>query len=151
VNTSKRFILLALIIGVVMTTAVSIRTRAAADPPMRTIMQTKLVNTQALLKGIVTADYKEIDRASNTLDRISEAEILSWQNPPKPEYVKQAMLFMGSVADLRKASERRDIRGAGEAYSDLVATCVHCHFYVRDTRAASLSIPGVRAYPNTTR
>src|SRR5437763_653364 len=96
-------------VAVVMMIAVATRARAA-DPPMRTIMQTKLVNTQALLKAIVTADYKEIDRASNALNRISEAEIVSWQNPPKPEYVKQAMLFMTSVDDLRQAADRRDIR-----------------------------------------
>jgi hypothetical protein len=43
----------------------------AADPPMRAIMQTKLLNTQALLKAIVTANYADIDRAANALDRIS--------------------------------------------------------------------------------
>ena len=43
----------------------------------------KLSNTQALLKAIVTTDYKEIDRAAAALNRISEMEIVSWQNPPK--------------------------------------------------------------------
>ena len=42
-------------------------------------------NTQALLKAIVTTDYKEIDRAAAERNRISEMEIVSWQNPPKPE------------------------------------------------------------------
>ena len=145
--TSTRFVALVATAFVILF-ALAARPRAA-DPPMSVIMQTKLVNTQALLKGIVRADYKEIDRASNALDRISEAEIVSWQNPPKPEYVKQAMLFMGSVDDLRQASQKHDLRAIGEAYSDLVATCVHCHFYVRDSRNASLAIPGVMAYPGT--
>ena len=145
--TSRRFIIL---VATGLALIVSLAARAhAADPPMSVIMQTKLVNAQALLKGIVRADYKEIDRAANALDRISEAEIVSWQNPPKPEYVKQAMLFMTSVDDLRQASQRHDLRGVGDAYADLVATCVHCHFYVRDARAASLTIPGVMAYPGT--
>ena len=144
--TSRRFAIV-LVIGVAMFVAAA-RSRAA-DPPMSAIMQTKLVNAQALLKGIVRADYKEIDRAANALDRISEAEIVSWQNPPKPEYVKQAMLFMTSVDGLRQASQKHDLRGVGEAYSDLVASCVHCHFYVRDSRNASLAIPGVMAYPGS--
>ena len=49
-------------------------------------MRAKLANTQSLLKAIVTADYKEIDRATQALSRISEMEIVSWQNPPKPDY-----------------------------------------------------------------
>lgn len=145
--TSRRFLVL-VASGLVLIFMLAARSHAA-DPPMSAIMQVKLVNTQALLKGIVRADYKEIDRAANALDRISEAEIVSWQNPPKPDYVKQAMLFMTSVDDLRHASEKHDLRAVGEAYSDLVATCVHCHFYVRDSRNASLAIPGVVAYPGT--
>jgi len=105
---------------------------------MKAIMQTKLSNTQALLKAIVTADFREIDRSAAALNRISEMEIVSWQNPPKREYVQHAMLFTSSVDDLREASPRHDIEEVGTAYSTLVTTCVHCHAYVRDARSASL-------------
>ena len=115
---------------------------AAGDARMREIMRTKLTNTQVLLKAIVTTDYREIDRAAGALTRISEAEIVSWQNPPKREYIDQAMLFMTSIDDLREASRKRDIEGVGAAYSNLITTCVHCHAYVRDARVASLSVPG---------
>jgi hypothetical protein len=110
----------------------------SGDTRMQAIMQAKLSNTQLLLKAIVTADFKEIDRAAAALNRISEMEIVSWQNPPKREYTEQAMLFMSSVDDLRDASRRHDIEGVGAAYSTLVTTCVHCHAYVRDARSASL-------------
>jgi cytochrome c556 len=109
---------------------------------MRAIMHTALSNTQALLKAIVTVDYKEIDRAASVLNKITEMEIVSWQNPPKREYTEQAMLFMTSVDDLRAASQKHDIEGVGAAYSTLITTCVHCHAYVRDARVASLSLPG---------
>ena len=115
---------------------------AAGDARLQEIMRTKLSNTQVLLKAIVTTDYKEIDRAAAALTRISEAEIVSWQNPPKREYTDQAMLFMISVDDLREASRKRDIEGVGAAYSNLITTCVHCHAFVRDARVASLSLPG---------
>jgi hypothetical protein len=115
---------------------------ASGDLRMRAIMRTKLSNTQVLLKAIVTTDYKEIDRAAAALTRISESEIVSWQNPPKREYTDQAMLFMLSVDDLREASRKRDIEGVGAAYSNLITTCVHCHAFVRDARVASLSLPG---------
>lgn len=119
---------------------------ASGDARMQAIMRTKLSNTQALLKAIVTTDYKEIDRAAAGLARINEMEIVSWQNPPKREYTQQAMLFMSSVDDLREASTRRDIEGVGAAYSTLITTCVHCHAYVRDARSASLTLPPPSTY-----
>jgi hypothetical protein len=113
-------------------------TPASGDNRMRDIMRTKLSNAQALLQAIVTVNYKEIDRSAATLNRISEMEIVSWQNPPKREYTEQAMLFITSVDDLRAASQKHDIEGVGAAYSTLITTCVHCHAYVRDARVASL-------------
>ena len=127
------------LLGVVLLVAVSAQP-VSGDARMQEIMRTKLSNTQALLKAIVTTDYKEIDRAAAALNRISEMEIVSWQNPPKREYTEQAMLFMSSVADLREASSRHDIEAAGAAYSNLITTCVHCHAYVRGARRASLAL-----------
>jgi len=127
-------------LGFVLLMAVTVRP-ASGDARMQAIMRTKLSNTQALLKAIVTTDYKEIDRAAAGLARINEMEIVSWQNPPKREYTQQAMLFMSSVDDLKQASAKRDIEGVGGAYSTLITTCVHCHAYVRDARSVSLTLP----------
>ena len=112
---------------------------ASGDARMQAVMRSKLANTQSLLKAIVTADYKEIDRAALALNRISETEIVSWQNPPKPDYTAQAMLFMMSVDGLREAAGRRDMEAVGTEYSTLVSTCIHCHTYVRHARVASLT------------
>jgi hypothetical protein len=113
-------------------------TPASGDARMQEIMRNKLSNTQVLLKAIVTNDYVQIDRSAAALNRISEMEIVSWQNPPKPQYTEQAMLFMASVDDLRKAASRRNMVAAGDAYSALISTCVHCHAFIRDARVASL-------------
>ena len=115
---------------------------ASGDARMQAVMRSKLANTQSLLKAIVTADYKEIDRATVALSRISEMEIVSWQNPPKPDYTAQAMLFMSTVAGLGEAAQRRDMEAVGVEYSTLVSTCIHCHIYVRDARVASLTFHG---------
>jgi len=106
---------------------------------MQTIMRSKLANAQSMLKGIATADYREIDRSAEALSRISEAEIVSWQNPPKPEYTTQAMVFMTSVDGLREAAQRRDMSAVGTEYSALVSSCIRCHTYVRDARVALLT------------
>jgi cytochrome c556 len=113
---------------------------AASDSRMQVIMRTKLSNTQTLLKAIVTADYKEIDRAAAALARINEHEIVSWQNPPRREFTEQAMVFVTSVDDLRAASARRDIDGVGAAYATVITSCVHCHATVRDARSVSLRL-----------
>lgn len=89
---------------------------ASGDARMQAVMRSKLANTQLLLKAIVTADYKEIDRAALALSRISEMEIVSWQNPPKPDYTAQAVLFMTSVDGLREAAGRRDMEAVGTEY-----------------------------------
>jgi hypothetical protein len=112
---------------------------ASGDARMQAVMRSKLANTQSLLKAIVTADYKEIDRAAMALNRISETEIVSWQNPPNPDYTAQAMIFMMSVDGLREAAGRRDMEAVGTEYSTLVSTCIQCHTYVRDARVASLT------------
>ena len=111
---------------------------ASGDNRMREIMRTKLSNAQTLLQAIVTANYKDIDRSASALNRISEMEIVSWQNPPRREYTEQAMLFIAAIDDLRTASQKHDIEDVGNAYSTLINTCVHCHAYVRDARVASL-------------
>jgi cytochrome c553 len=111
---------------------------SAGDARLQTIMRTKLSNTQVLLKAIVTTDYGEIDRAAAALSRISEAEIVSWQSPPRAEYTDQAMLFMTSVTEIRAAAKRHDIQAVGDEYSTLVSTCIRCHTYVRDARLAAL-------------
>jgi hypothetical protein len=95
--------------------------RSTGDAQMQAIMRSKLANTQSMLKAIVTSDYAEIDRAALALSRISEMEIVSWQNPPKPEYTAQAMLFMASVQGLRDAARRRDLAAVGDEYSALVS------------------------------
>ena len=133
------------LLGFVLLMAVAVRP-ASGDARMQAIMRTKLSNTQALLKAIVTADYKEIDRAALGLARINEMEIVSWQTSPKREYTEQAMLFMTSVDDLRASSARHDIEGVGAAYTTLIAACVHCHAFVRDARSASLKLPPPSTY-----
>ena len=109
------------LLGFVLLMAVSARP-ASGDARMQAIMRTKLSSTQALLKAIVTTNYKEIDGAASALGRINEMEMVSWQNPPKREYTEQAMLFMSSVDDLREAAQRRNIEAVGAAYSALITT-----------------------------
>lgn len=127
------------LLGLVMLVAAGARP-ASGDARMQEIMRNKLSNTQVLLKAIVTADFKSIDRAATALNRISETEITSWQNPPNRQYVEQAMLFISSVDDLRQAAARRDMSGVSDAYSALIGSCLRCHTYVRDARNASLTI-----------
>jgi len=121
--------------------AMAFTQRSTGNAQLQAIMRSKLANTQSMLKAIVTSNFTEIDRAALALSRISEMEIVSWQNPPRPEYTAQAMLFLSSVEGLRDAARRRDLAAVGAEYSTVVATCIRCHTYVRDSQVARSILP----------
>jgi hypothetical protein len=110
---------------------------SAQNPTLKTAMRGKLVNAQALLEAVVTADYAAIGHAADALSRISETEIASWQARPEPEYMKQATSFLLSVQGLRAAAAERDIHGALAEYTALVSSCTRCHTNVRSSRVVS--------------
>jgi len=131
--TSHRFVLFTVALGI----GCSVGLSSAQAPVMRSVMQDKLRNTQALLQSVVAADFASIDRAASRLSRISETEIGSWQTPGQPEYTRQAMAFMSSVRGLREAARRRDADAVGKAYGALVSSCIECHVVVRKMKLVS--------------
>lgn len=117
---------------------------SAQNPTLKTAMRAKLVNSQALLRAVVTADYPTIIRSAEVLSRISVTEIASWQVGAQPEYRNQAMQFVSAVQALRHAAASRDIDAALTAYTSLVSSCTRCHAHVRTSRAISFEQPPVR-------
>jgi hypothetical protein len=103
----------------------------AQNPTMKTIMRTKLVTTQRLLESLVTADYAAIRRDAETLSRITDKEIISWQLGVQPEYAKQATFFVLSVRGLQDAAASRNIDAAIHEYTTLISSCTRCHAHVR--------------------
>jgi cytochrome c556 len=110
---------------------------SAQNPTLRTAMRNKLVNTQRLLEGVVTADYPAIGRSVDALSQISETEIASWQVGAQPEYRKQAVQFVSSVQALHEAAATNDLDAVLAGYTALVSSCTRCHAHMRRMRTVS--------------
>jgi hypothetical protein len=110
---------------------------SAQNPTLRTAMRNKLVNTQRLLEGVVTADYPAIGRSVDALSQISETEIASWQVGAPPEYRKQAVQFVSSVQALHEAAATNDLDAVLAGYTALVSSCTRCHAHMRRMRTVS--------------
>ena len=67
------------------------------SPGLKPIMREKLENTQRLLEAIVKQDFTAMGRDAESLGRISETEIASWQHAARADYTKQALLFVLSA------------------------------------------------------
>src|SRR2546422_297076 len=118
--------------------ALGVTSPAAQSPTLATAMRQKLANAQGLLEPIVKADFALIARYVESLSRISETEIASWQTTAQPEYVAQATAFLLSVKGLSQAAAARNMEAVAREYGALITSCIRCHTYVRTPRRASL-------------
>lgn len=110
---------------------------SAQAPSLKSVMQGKVANTEALLRPLVVSDFALLDRYAERLGRITYTEISSWQARPEAGYSKQASNFIQAVQGLRAAAAAKDVGLAGENYIKLVSSCVECHRYARSARVAS--------------
>ena len=114
---------------------------SAQNPTLKTAMRDKLVHTQRLLEAVVLADYAAIGRSAEALARISDTEIIAWQDGAPPEYRRQAALFVFSVRGLREAAAKRNIDATLAEYTALVSSCTRCHAHVRGSRVVVFELP----------
>jgi len=113
----------------------------SAQTPLQMVMREKLASAQRLFGDVVRADYEAMDRNAAVLGQISETEIASWQARSNPDYIRNAQLFLDSVRGLREAALRKDSEAVRQRHISLISSCLRCHSYVRDTRAASAALP----------
>jgi hypothetical protein len=106
------------------------------SPGLKPIMREKLENTQRMLEAIVKQDFTAMRRHADSLGRITESEIASWQRVAQADYTKQALLFVLSVNGLREAAAGRNIDAAALEYTTLVSSCVGCHRRIPRTTTA---------------
>ncbi len=114
---------------------------SAQSPTLKTAMREKLGNTQQLLEAVITVDYVGMIRSAERLSRISYAEIASWQDVSRPDYTRQAEVFLLSVKGLQEAAAVRNIDNATKEYTALISSCIQCHSTVRKARVVSLTPP----------
>jgi hypothetical protein len=124
-----------ILLAVSFVAAMSVTTTADQVPPLSRVMRAKMGHAQAILAGVITNDWKALDRESRAL-------ALAVRDPAwsaaltGPDYIRQSDAFSRALQDLIEASARRDLDAAANAQIELTATCVRCHVYMSRRRIA---------------
>jgi hypothetical protein len=96
------------------------------------LMRKKLENSQKVLEGVTTGDFKLIAKHADELIAISkEAE---WKVLKTPRYEVYSNDFRAKAEELIKNADDKNLDAAALSYVDLTLTCVKCHKYVRAER-----------------
>lgn len=100
------------------------------------MMQAKLVHSQKVLEGLVTQDFKAIEKAAKALAQISLT--------PPPDLTKAGdktdaqvyehfrMEFARLAGQLEGHARRQELEATAYVQQNLTATCIACHDYIRD-------------------
>lgn len=105
------------------------------------LMADKLRNSQAVLEGLATANFKKISAGADELLQISRTA--EWMVLKTPRYELHSNEFRRAAETLAQKARSKNLDGAALAYFDLTMSCLRCHQYVREVRDASL--PNSRA------
>jgi hypothetical protein len=96
------------------------------------LMLRKLDQSQKLLEGVVTKDFKKIAKCAEELIAISkEAE---WKVLKTPHYEMYSNDFRRIAESLIKNAEDKNLDAAALSYVELTLSCVKCHKHVREVR-----------------
>ena len=97
-------------------------------------MKLKLQHSQKLLEGLVLEDYEMIEKNSQSLRLLSQAD--TWQVLQTVDYLQHSGEFRRAANAVTNAAREKNIDGAALAYLEMTMKCVNCHKYVRDVRMA---------------
>jgi hypothetical protein len=103
------------------------------------VMQAKLAHAQAVLEGVVLADFAQIETNALALKQISRGG--DWLVQESAAYFEFSAGFRAVCDDLVTHARGQDLQAAAADYAKLATTCVACHGYLRSERQ-SKDIPG---------
>ncbi len=110
--------------------------KASRGEDTQVMMQAKLVHTQKVLEGLVTQDFRSIEKAAAALSKISLR--------PPPDFEKAGdksdeqvyehfrMEFARLAGQLEGHARREELEATAYVQQNLTATCIACHDYIRD-------------------
>lgn len=111
-----------------------VESRAAhpAEDPIAGVMWAKLGLARAILEGLVTEDFVEIERDAVQLHELSEHS--SWMVTDSVTYVVTSDRFRQIVDDLAEHARAGRLDDATADFNLMTETCVACHTYLRRER-----------------
>jgi hypothetical protein len=108
----------------------------ATGEDTQVLMQAKLVHTQKVLEGLVTHDFKEIEKAAAALSRISLSPppemSLAGDKSDAQVYEHFRLEFARLAGQLERHARREQLEATAYVQQNLTATCIACHDYIRD-------------------
>lgn len=123
-----------LIFSLAAITAVTITILPAQQtPPAPTVMELKLSSAQGILSGLATEDYERISTHANSLLALAKQQ---WIDQESPEYRAQLKDFWLVLEGLQANARERNLDGVTLSYVQMTLSCVKCHKYLREARAA---------------
>lgn len=100
--------------------------------PTQRFMRAKLTDSQKVLEGITTENFKLIEEGADHMAIMSRAQ--QWSVIPGPEYLQHSAEFRRCCEDLKKRAEKRNLDACALSHLQLTMSCVNCHRFVRSTR-----------------
>jgi hypothetical protein len=112
---------------------------AQEEPPKRVttnqmLMRDKLTYASKALEGLSLEDFDKIAEAGNMMGIISRAA--AWHIIPTDQYVRMSKNFQEQARDLERHAKEKNLDAASMDYMRITLTCVQCHNYMRENRAA---------------
>ena len=100
------------------------------------MMQAKLSHANQVLEGLVTHDFKSIEKAAAALSKISltPPPDLNKAGDRTDEQVYEhfRMEFARLAGQLERHARREELAATAYVQQNLTATCIACHDYIRD-------------------
>lgn len=102
------------------------------ETPTEKFMRAKLADSQKVLEGITTENFKLIEEGADHMAVMSRAQ--QWSVIPGPEYLQHSNEFRRCCEDLKKRAEKRNLDACALSHLQLTMSCINCHKFVRSTR-----------------
>ena len=97
-------------------------------------MRGKLTASQNVLDGLVTEDFKKIEKGGLKLLVMSKAA--DWQVFKTGTYAQYSGEFQRTADRLVKMAKKKQLDSAALSYMHVTMTCINCHKYVKKERLA---------------
>ncbi|QDV20262.1 hypothetical protein Pan153_49360 [Gimesia panareensis] len=105
--------------------------KTPAEEKVSQFMQEKLNSSKAVLEGLVTEDFEQIQKGAQKLIEMSNAT--EWQVVEGPIFAQQSAEFRNAAKELQNYAKKKNIDGASLSYLHLTMTCIACHKEIKKT------------------
>ncbi len=93
-------------------------------------MLAKLASSQAIVAGLVSKDFDQIERGARDMIRICDAT--GWEGQQDEIYGHHRQELRRQSFKLVQMAQDENLEGSAYVYMHTVSTCINCHQHCRD-------------------